>query len=571
MRVAWILYLNPTKKEPMDNIRLVLFATFAFLSLLLYNAWQEDYAKQSPFYAPTPEVGSESVPEFSTGIPAPAAVTADMGTATPIVASEGITHLSDLIKVKTDLFEVEISTIGGSVVSAKLLDYPVSPENPDEKVELLNRNAGGSFFAQSGLISSDPGLAPNHEAKFSVEQSEYELADGQETLDVRLVWQQADGIEVIKHLIFKRDSYLVDVVHEVNNNSNQPWTARDYAQLMRGESSQTNAFIYTYTGGVIYSSDNKYEKIDFGDMADGDLSRDITGGWNAMIEHYFLSAWVPPTTQKEHYYTRDLGKNRYIIGSYSPGITLQPGDTHQFTKQLFMGPKLQDRLAAVAPGLELTVDYGWLTVIAQPIFWLLQKLHDIVGNWGWAIILLTIIIKAAFYKLSETSYKSMANMRRMTPRMQALKDRYGDDKSRLNTAMMDLYKTEKINPLGGCLPMLVQIPVFIALYWVLLESVEMRQAPFILWMDNLSAKDPYFILPLIMGVSMFVQQKLNPTPPDPMQAKLMMMLPFVFTIFFAFFPSGLVLYWVVNNLISIAQQYVITRKIDAQAEAAKQR
>jgi YidC/Oxa1 family membrane protein insertase len=320
---------------------------------------------------------------------------------------------------------------------------------------------------------------------------------------------------------------------------------------------------------VVYSQETKYEKYDFGDMADVDLNRDETNGWIAMIQHYFLAAWVPPTGQKEHFYSKDLGENRYIIGSYSPAVTLQSGDSYQFSKQLFAGPKLQEQLVKVAPGLELTVDYGWLTVVSQPIFWLLQKLHDIVGNWGWAIILLTILIKAAFFKLSEASYKSMANMRRMTPRMTALKDRYGDDKARLNKAMMDLYKTEKINPLGGCLPMLVQIPVFIALYWVLLESVEMRQAPFILWMDNLSAKDPYFILPLIMGVSMFVQQKLNPTPPDPLQAKMMMALPFVFTIFFAFFPSGLVLYWVVNNLISITQQYFITRRIEAQAAEAK--
>jgi YidC/Oxa1 family membrane protein insertase len=552
----------------MDNIRLLLLATFAFLSLLLYNAWQEDYALQPPVASTTPaESRSAALPDVTTSA-LPNAPASDTLGVVPKVATT-TSFDGEVVKVKTDLFDIEISTVGGSIISAKLLEYPVSPKTPDLKFHLLNRTTNDPFIAQSGLISSEESLAPNHEAVFSVEQSEYQLADGEETLDVKLIWQKADGIKVVKHFIFNRGSYLIDVVHDVSNNSGAAWTARDYAQLMRGEPSETNSFIYTYTGGVVYSQETKYEKYDFGDMADVDLNRDETNGWIAMIQHYFLAAWVPPTGQKEHFYSKDLGENRYIIGSYSPAVTLQSGDSYQFSKQLFAGPKLQEQLVKVAPGLELTVDYGWLTVVSQPIFWLLQKLHDIVGNWGWAIILLTILIKAAFFKLSEASYKSMANMRRMTPRMTALKDRYGDDKARLNKAMMDLYKTEKINPLGGCLPMLVQIPVFIALYWVLLESVEMRQAPFILWMDNLSAKDPYFILPLIMGVSMFVQQKLNPTPPDPLQAKMMMALPFVFTIFFAFFPSGLVLYWVVNNLISITQQYFITRRIEAQAAEAK--
>ncbi len=574
MRAAWILYLNPTKNTLMDNIRLFLLGTFVFLSLLLYNAWQEDYVLQSP------AEGSKTTESAVVTTPNPNGVPDVSTSALPVVKASdepsvmpevppSAADVGELVKVKTDLFDIEISTIGGTIVSAKLLDYPVSPKTPDIKFHLLNYSTDNPFVAQSGLIASDAALAPNHETEFTIEQSEYQLAEGEEKLDVRLIWQKADGIKIVKHFIFTRGSYLIDVIHEITNDSTAAWTARDYAQLMRGKPSETSSFIYTYTGAVIYSPDTKYEKYDFDDMADSNLSRDETGGWIAMIQHYFLAAWIPPETQREHFYSNNLGKNRYIIGSYSPAVTVQPGENHQFSKQLFVGPKLQEQLSEAAPGLELTVDYGWLTVVAQPIFWLLQKLHDLVGNWGWSIILLTILIKAAFYKLSETSYKSMANMRRMTPRMTALKDRYGDDKARLNKAMMDLYKTEKINPLGGCLPMLVQIPVFIALYWVLLESVEMRQAPFILWMDNLSAKDPYFILPLIMGVSMFVQQKLNPTPPDPIQAKMMMALPFVFTIFFAFFPSGLVLYWVVNNLISIAQQYVITRRIEAQAAEAK--
>ena len=284
-----------------------------------------------------------------------------------------------------------------------------------------------------------------------------------------------------------------------------------------------------------------------------------------MMQHYFTGVWVPEKDQKNHLYSKSLGNERYMIGSYSPSITLQSGESHTFTSDLFIGPKLDDQLQATAEGLELVRDYGFLAVIAKPMFWVLQKIHGIVGNWGWAIILFTILLKLAFYKLSETSYRSMANMRKMTPRIQALKDRYGDDKKRMQQAMMELYKTQKINPLGGCLPMLVQMPFFIALYWVLMESVELRQAPWILWIQDLSIKDPYFILPLIMGVSMFVQQKLNPAPPDPMQAKMMQMLPIVFTFFFAFFPAGLVLYWVVNNLLSISQQYVITKKIDKES------
>jgi YidC/Oxa1 family membrane protein insertase len=300
-------------------------------------------------------------------------------------------------------------------------------------------------------------------------------------------------------------------------------------------------------------------------MRERRLSMEATDGWVAIIQHYFLAAALPPAGVPQTFFTSTREDGKFLIGTYTAPATIAAGTSHAFNERVFVGPKLQDTLASVAPGLELAVDYGLLTIIAQPIYWLLSKIHSLIGNWGWSIIILTILIKLAFYKLSETSYKSMANMRKVTPRIQALKDRFGDDKERLNQAMMEMYKKEKINPLGGCLPILVQIPVFIALYWVLLESVEMRQAPFILWIDNLSAPDPYFVLPLIMGVSMYVQQKLNPAPPDPIQAKVMMSLPFVFTIFFAFFPSGLVLYWVVNNLLSIAQQGYITHKIEKAA------
>jgi YidC/Oxa1 family membrane protein insertase len=330
-----------------------------------------------------------------------------------------------------------------------------------------------------------------------------------------------------------------------------------------GEGGVGSQFLYTYTGGAIYTPEEKYEKISFEDMESSKLSMEVKGGWVGMLQHYFLGAWVPPAEETDHFYSNVLPGQRYVLGAYTPSISLAAGGSHIFSSGFVAGPKLQDELEAIAPGLDLTVDYGWLTVLAKPIFWLLKSIQGVVLNWGWSIILLTLIIKLVFFKLSETSYKSMANMRKMTPRIQALKDRYGDDKQRLNQAMMEMYKKEKINPLGGCLPILVQIPVFIALYWVLLESVELRQAPWILWLQDLSIKDPYYVLPIIMGISMFIQQKLNPAPPDPMQAKIMMSLPFVFTIFFAFFPSGLVLYWVTNNILSIAQQWYITRQIEA--------
>ncbi|MGD8911497.1 MAG: membrane protein insertase YidC [Candidatus Thiodiazotropha sp.] len=555
----------------MDNIRLILFFVLAFVGLLLYQAWQQDYGPQSqtkPQTASTPAGHGPDITDESAAVPTvevkaelPATAGSDrMGDSTAAIRAE-------ILSVETDLLKLEISTLGGTVQRALLLDYPISLEQPELKVELLTPRDPDIFIAQSGLIGSQKGNAPDHEAIYQSQQVNYELANGSDELIVPLVWTNSDGVKVTKEFVFRRGSYVIDVRYQIDNQSTQEWAARDYGQLQRMEpSSDGRGFTtYTYTGGVYYNPQDKYEKVDFDEMAKKKLKVESDHGWLAMIQHYFLSAWIPPKEQVDHYYTNALTGGKYLIGSYSPTVTVAAGESSTLTRQLYIGPKLQDQLETIAEGLELTVDYGWLTVIAKPIFWLLKTIHNLVGNWGWSIIILTLLIKAAFFKLSETSYKSMANMRKFTPRIQAIKDRYGDDKQRIQTAMMELYKKEKINPLGGCLPILVQIPVFIALYWVLLESVELRQAPWILWIESLSEKDPYFILPLIMGVSMFVQQKLNPAPPDPMQAKIMMTLPFVFTIFFAFFPAGLVLYWVVNNLISITQQWYITRKIEQSA------
>ncbi len=556
----------------MDNLRLILFLALAMVLFMLWQAWEKDYRTAS---APAPGVQSEiavpgdqpATPAVNTdsGVPAvSASSTIDDATtpSTPVVASAA--PEAQLIRVETDLLQLEISTQGGTISTLYLNDYPVSLDTPDQKFRLMKPDSPDLYLAQSGLIADKGVTAPNHKSLYQSEKSEYRMADGVDSLTVDLVWRSDDGIAVTKRFIFSRGSYAITVQHLVNNMSALPWSGREYRQLVRSpaEKNGQSAFMYTYTGGAIYSPEEKYEKIKFDDMEDKDLKRDVQGGWIGMLQHYFVGAWVPPAEQTNHFYSKVLPGGSYQLGAYTPSVAVAPGTEHAFETRLVVGPKLQNELREIAPGLDLTVDYGWLTVLAQPIFWLLGKLHALLGNWGWAIIFLTVIIKALFFKLSETSYRSMANMRKMTPRMQALKDRYGDDKQRLNQAMMDLYKKEKINPLGGCLPILVQIPVFIALYWVLAEAVELRQAPFILWIDDLSIKDPFYVLPLIMGVSMFVQQKLNPAPPDPMQAKIMMSLPFVFTVFFAFFPAGLVLYWVVNNLLSITQQWYITRQIE---------
>ncbi len=565
----------------MDNLRLVLAFSLAAVLLLIYQAWMTDYGPAGTLTREADQPVQQSAAGGSP-VPPPGAPQAE---GVPQVPTAGATSpappspasLSDAvdatqpIRVETDVLRVEISPKGGTIQSVWLRDYSVTPENPDDKFRLFKPQPPNMFVAQSGLIGSEPGSLPTHEAIFQSEATDFRLGPEDSSLEVELVWTGPTGAQVRKRYAFHRGSYLINATQDVINNTEAPLVVREYNQLQRTDLTDPNAtkFVYTYTGGVYYSPEDKYKKLSFDDMRTKKLDRAVTDGWVAMIQHYFLAAWIPPRGAEETFYTNVLDNSRYIIGNYSPAVSIAPGTSHAFESSLYAGPKLQDVLAEIAPGLELTVDYGWLTVIAQPIHWLLAKIHSVVGNWGWSIIVLTILIKLAFYKLSETSYKSMANMRQMTPRMQALKDRYGDDKERLNQAMMELYKTEKINPLGGCLPILVQIPVFIALYWVLLESVELRQAPWILWIDNLSAPDPYFVLPLIMGVSMFVQQKLNPAPPDPMQAKLMMSLPFVFTVFFAFFPSGLVLYWVVNNLLSIAQQWNITRTIEKEAAKRK--
>jgi YidC/Oxa1 family membrane protein insertase len=542
----------------MDNQRLILFIALSFVVLLMWQAWMEDYGQ-----TPAPVETAQTRPGAEQELPALRPL--DDTPATPAVDARGLLMPGDSIRVVTDVLDLEISTRGGDLRQLRLPTYPVSTEPGAEPMVLMNDSLPNLFVAQSGLRSPD-GAEPTHHVEYRAEQTRYELAPGSDTLRVPLYWTSPEGVRVTKTYILERGHFDVRVEHQVENGSAQPWSGREYRQLQRTQVAEAgqSAFIHTYMGGVIYSPEEKYEKISFSDMMSGNLDREINGGWAAMIQHYFLGAWVPAAELPADYYSMVLGDTRYVLGMVDlRAQTAAPGETVTFASTLYAGPKLQGQMKAVAPGLELTVDYGFLTVLAQPLFWLLKTIHALVGNWGWAIVLLTLLIKLVFYKLSETSYKSMANMRKLAPRLKTLKERYGDDKQRLNQAMMEMYKTEKINPLGGCLPILVQIPVFIALYWVLLESVELRQADFIFWLTDLSTRDPYFVLPLIMGATMLIQQKLNPAPLDPIQAKVMMILPVVFTVFFAFFPSGLVLYWVVNNTLSIAQQWVITRRIEA--------
>jgi YidC/Oxa1 family membrane protein insertase len=550
----------------MDNVRLLLFMALAFLGMLLFQAWQQDYGSAR-------QTSAEPVPPSTASVDTPVAPErADIDDAAPSVPGLAPEIASEnkgrLIRVRTDMLDVVIDSRGGTIVDARLVNYPVAVELPDDKYRLLSQRPSDYFIAQSGLLGADAERTPTHEAVFSAAQEHYELADGADVLPVELTWRSPDGLVVSKRYTFRRGTHAVELEHRVENASDTAWTGREYRQLQRGEPADSgNAFMYTYTGGAIYSQQDKYQKYDFDELGEGKLDRDVIDGWVAMIQHYFLAAIVPPRGEQQHFYGKRLANGRAVIGAYTPAKTVEPGDSASFVGTLFIGPKLQAELEALAEGLDLTVDYGWLVFIAKPMYWILEQIQSIVHNWGWTIIIFTILIKLAFFKLSETSYRSMANMRKLTPRIQALKDRYGDDKQRMQQAMMEMYKTEKINPLGGCLPMLVQIPFFIALYWVLLESVELRQAPWILWIKDLSIKDPYFVLPVIMGVSMFVQQKLNPPPPDPMQAKIMMALPVVFTAMFAFFPAGLVLYWVVNNLLSIAQQWIINKRIEDGAKA----
>ena len=562
----------------MENQRLFIFIALVFLGMMMYSEWQRDYGPTST--ARTTATNTESrtsannVPA-SGSVPTPthkaddSAVPAAVPAAKPKGATiSGVDNKLDSkkrIHVKTDFLDVELDTIGGDIRQVRLLKFPVDEKTPDRSFEIMTDKGSRLFVAQSGF-SMLKGKGPNHKAQYRADKLDYVLGKDNNEIRVNLYWTDSSGVKVTRTYTFKRSSYVVKLDVTVENSGTQDWQGSFYKQMQRthfAEDKNSMFVMQTYMGGVIYTPEELYEKISFSDMQEQNLMRtNVKGGWIAMMQHYFLGAWIPDENEVNNLYSR-YDNFRYYIGMITAAETIAAGNSKSFSSRFYVGPKDQNSLSKIAPGLELTVDYGFLTVLAKPLFWLLNTLHGIFGNWGWAIIFLTVIIKLAFFKLSEKSYRSMANMRKLQPRMKALKERFGDDRQKMNQALMELYKKEKINPLGGCLPILVQIPVFIALYWVLMEAVELRQAPFMLWITDLSSQDPYYVLPILMGISMFLQQKLNPAPLDPVQAKVMMFLPLVFTVFFLFFPAGLVLYWVVNNSLSIAQQYVITKRIEA--------
>ena len=531
----------------MDNQRLILLLVFFFSSMMLWDAWQ----RQGQPHPPTTAATQASAPGRDVAVP-PAPTSAATPGAVPGAAAAAPSTAA-VLKVKTDLVVADISAQGGDLVRLELLHHPAT-EKAGENFVLID--PAHAYAAQSGLIGA--GL-PNHKTVWKLPAAALELKDGDDTLRVSLEAAIEGGGKVVKTFAFKRGSYLIDVEHTIVGAA-VPGGAHAYFQLTRDNKAPEGASrmgTSTFTGAAIYTDQDKFKKVEFSDFgAKNKHPTKADNGWVALVQHYFFSAWLPATGERE-YFTRQLGGDLTAVGAVVP-LT---GD--KLTVPLYVGPQEQDKLEKIAPGLSLVVDYGWLTMVAAPLFWVLEWLFKFTGNWGWAIILLTVLLKAAFFPLSAASYKSMAKMRVLTPKLMKLKETYADDRQRLNQEMMEMYKREKVNPLGGCLPILVQIPVFIALYWVLLGTVEMRGAPWLGWIHDLSAKDPFYVLPLIMGVTMFVQTKLNPTPPDPMQAKLMLWMPVVFTGMFLFFPAGLVLYWTVNNTLSIAQQWQVNRMIES--------
>lgn len=535
----------------MDNQRLILFIVFSFSLLLLWEAWQDKSAPQPT--APS----ATSAP--ATGVPAPSE--ALKATAPPATPSTGFGKGPRAV-VETDVLRATIDANGGDLRELKLLQYRET-EDKNQVFTLFEDSQTQPYLAQSGLVGK--GL-PTHRSMFQLNPGTYRLASGVAQLEVPLVWDDpATGVRVEKTYVFKRGSYQVEVKTRVINGGTQPIDLTPYYQFTRhGEAPRGESFfLYTYTGAAFYTDAKKFQKVAFKDIQEGkpDFEKTADNGWVGMVQHHFVSAWLPEGSVKREYYTRALGDGLYSAGVIMAEGTLAPGQQKTFTVPLYAGPQTQVVLEKTAPGLELTRDYGWLTPLAYPIFWSLEKIERLVGNWGWAIIILTFLLKLALYPLSAAGYKSMAKMKKLTPRLQSLKETYGDDRAKLHQAMAEMYKTEKINPLGGCLPIVIQIPVFIALYWVLLAAVEMRGAPWLGWITDLTAPDPWYILPVIMGITSILQVKLNPQPMDPMQAKIMMIMPVAFTVMFVFFPAGLVLYWVVNNILSIAQQWAINRQV----------
>ena len=564
----------------MDFHRLFLVGALVLVLTLLYQKWlmfeAETADPQRSAQIETARGGEAVTLETTakaTDVPsAPPVVTerANVSAPTPTLANRApAANTRQRVEVITDLLRAELDTYGGDLRVLDLITYPEKLGAPDVPFRLLTDSGPDLYWVQNGLLGSQSDL-PNHHSEYTATNKRYVLAEGKDRIEVPLHIEK-DGVHYRKVYTFHRDSYYVDVRYEVQNNTNQEWRGYLYAQFVSTETSddENTSFLGlgrlpSFTGGAIYTPDEKYKKIGFDDMREQPLVQKTTSGWVAMLQHYFVGALLAEKESQYEFYSLVNGTGattRYSMGyKHLEPLSVAAGRRGEMTARMFVGPKENKRLVEADRQLELAVDFGWLTPVSAPLFWLLTQIQRVVVNWGLSIVLLTALVKLVFFPLSAASYKSMAKMKKLGPRMKTLKERYGDDKQKFQQAMMEMYKKDKINPLGGCLPIVVQIPVFIALYWVLLESVELRQAPLALWIHDLSAPDPYYVLPILMGASMFVQQLLNPAPVDPMQANIMRILPIVFTLFFLWFPAGLVLYWLVNNLLSIAQQWFVMRK-----------
>ena len=555
----------------MDLQRLILLFIFGFSVLMLWEGWEREHRpKPAP---PAPSVQQPQavpVPAEPTAAGQPPAPAAKPAAAAAVPMAE-VPARGETVRVTTDLVVAEIDTLGGTLKRLELLRHK---DSEDERKNLVLLTPDRRYEAQSGIAGEG---GPNHRTLWRLLPGERSLAPGADRVEVRLAAQGRDGLEVQKIYTFRRDSYVVDVSLELRNPRQQPVSAFAYFQLTHDGRPLSDANTLarsfgaqSYIGFALYSKEHAFQKVPPSDL---DKNKEHTAraddGWLAFVQHYFVSAWLPHDGPRD--YVMEKRQDGTYAGRVLVPVQLAAGGNAKVDVALYSGPQEKRRLEAAAPGLDLVVDYGWLTVIAWPLFWLLEKLHAFTGNWGVAIILLTVLIKIVFFPLSAASYKSMAKMKLITPRLQKMRETYGDDRQKLNQAMMELYKTEKINPLGGCFPIVVQIPVFIALYWVLLAAIELRHAPFMLWIKDLSALDPYYVLPILMTITMVLQTKMNPVPPDPVQAKVMQFMPFVFSIFFFFFPAGLVLYWLVNNILSIAQQWQIQRMFDRDKPAHAKR
>lgn len=552
----------------MDIRRTILWMIFSFALLLLWNNWQEYNGKPSLFASTPATTQTQAAPEPATNGGVPAAAQEPAASAALPSSNSAVSASAETIDITTDVYKLSFSTEGAQLIKSELLQYG-SPDAPDQPMVLLDNSAASTYLAQSGIVGAAGQDLPNHLTPFTLVSNQRSMTG--DTLDV-VFEATAENVKVTKTYTLHKGRYDIQVRHDIQNNSDAAINPQLYLQLTRdGNNPADSSRLYsTFTGPVVYSNGDKFQKITFSDIDKNKATyaRSVDNGWIGMVQHYFATAWVPAQNIQRTNEILKLGNNLYAARTLESVGSIEAGQNKAVNAALWMGPQDQKAMSQLATGLDLVVDYGWLTIISKPLFKLLTWLHSLLGNWGWSIMALTVLIKLVFFPLSAASYRSMAKMKQFAPRMQALREKFGDDKAKLNAAMMEMYRSEKINPLGGCLPMLVQIPVFIALYWVLLGSVEMRGAPWILWIHDLAARDPWMILPAIMMGTMFLQIKLNPTPPDPMQAKVMMLMPLVFGGMMFFFPAGLVLYWCVNNILSIAQQRYIMVQIEKKSAKA---